>query len=61
MTPKDATIRQVIEKRVSIIKEAVKHCQDEKDRSWYEGRIQGLMDVHDLLGETLESIEIELL
>lgn len=60
MTEKEIAIREVIEKRVKIIRKIVKKCDNPETKSWYEGRIVGLMDVHDLLSDSLECIKVEL-
>lgn len=60
MEEKIEAIRKVILKRRPIIERAAKMNTDPLQRAWYDGRVTGLMDVYDLLGSSLESINIEL-
>ena len=53
-------VREVILKRKAVLDKARRLAPRESDRIWYDGRQTGLMDVYHLLGESLESIRVEL-
>ena len=57
---KVVAIKKVILKRKAVLDKARKMNSDPLQRSWYDGRLTGLMDVYDLLNSSVESIEIEL-
>lgn len=60
MEEKIEAIKKVILKRKPLIEKAARMNTDPLLKSWYDGRVTGLMDVYDLLGSSLESINIEL-
>ena len=62
MNAKDEAIRKVILKRVAIIEDYILKNEKltESDREYYKGKRDGLMQGFDLVGDTLESISIEL-
>ena len=53
-------VKKVILKRKEVLDKARKMNSDPLQRSWYDGRLTGLMDVYDLLNSSVESIEVEL-
>ena len=62
MNARDEAIRKVILKRVAIIEERI--LKNEKltksTREYYKGKRDGLMQGYDLVGDSIESISIEL-
>lgn len=62
MNAKEDAIRKVILKRVAIIEDYILKNEKltESDREYYKGKRDGLMQGFDLVGDTLESISIEL-
>ena len=62
MNAKDEAIRKVILKRVAIIEDYILKNEKltESDKEYYKGKRDGLMQGFDLVGDTLESISIEL-
>lgn len=61
LTEKEIAIRKVIVRRCEIIREKVLPNVKEKTLAeYYAGKIDGLMQAYELLGESLESIKIEL-
>ena len=61
LTEKEIAIRKVIEKRYEIIREKILPNVKEKTLAeYYKGKADGLMQAYELLGESLESIKIEL-
>jgi len=59
LTDKEEAIRAVLEQRFSALRRAIWHAEGEK-KAYYEGKYDGLSDAYDLIGDTLESIEVEL-
>ena len=57
MTEKEFAIRDVILKRVAAIDEVISVS---KDREYFIGKREGLMQAFALVGECLESIKVEL-
>ena len=60
MTEKENASREVIWQRVECLYEIIKRCKDDAAREYYEGKKDGLMQAYALIGETLESIRVEL-
>ena len=60
MTPKEETIQAVLKKRAGIVRKVIQNCTDEKYKSFYEGKLDGYMQAIDLLGDSIETIAIEL-
>lgn len=61
LTEKEIAIRKVIVRRCEIIREKILPNVKEKTLAeYYAGKIDGLMQAYELLGESLESIKIEL-
>lgn len=61
LTEKEIAIRNVIVRRLEIITEHILPNVKEKTLAeYYAGKIDGLKQAYELLGESLESIKIEL-
>ena len=61
LTEKEIAIRNVIVRRLEVITEHVLPNVKEKTLvEYYAGKIDGLKQVYELLGESIESIKIEL-
>lgn len=61
LTEKEVAIRNVITRRMGIITEHVlPNIKDHELADYYAGKIDGLMQAFELIGESLESIKIEL-
>lgn len=63
MTDKCELIKEVLWKRREILREVEKNCRRRrrfKDAEYYKGKAHGYMQAIELLGETAESIAIEL-
>ena len=61
LTEKEVAIRNVIIRRIEIIRDHVLPNVKEKTLTeYYAGKIDGLTQAYDLLGETSESIKTEL-
>lgn len=60
MTAKEETIKAVLKKRAGIVLKVIQHCTDEKSKSFYEGKLDGYNQAIDLIGDSIESIAIEL-
>ena len=61
LTEKEIAIRNVIVRRLEIITEHILPNVKEKTMAeYYAGKIDGLTQAYELLGESLESIKIEL-
>lgn len=61
LTEKEIAIRNVIVRRCEIITEHILPNVKEKTLAeYYAGKIDGLKQAYELLGESLESIKIEL-
>ena len=61
LNEKDIAIRNVIVHRLEIIREHVLPNVNEKTLAeYYAGKIDGLTQAYDLIGESLESIKVEL-
>lgn len=61
LSEKEIAIRNVIVRRCKIIRENILTNVKEKTLAeYYTGKIDGLMQAYELLGESLESIKIEL-
>ena len=61
LTEKEIAIRNVIVRRLEIIREKILPNVKEKTLAeYYAGKIDGLEQAYELLGESLESIKIEL-
>lgn len=61
LTEKEIAIRKVIVRRCEIIREKILPNVKEKTLAeYYAGKIDGLMQAYELLGDSLESIKIEL-
>lgn len=59
MTKEEAIIK-VIDQRVEVLDKIIPNCMSATDAEWYKGRRTGLMDVRELLTDTLECIQIEI-
>lgn len=61
LTEKEIAIRNVIVRRIEIIREKILPNVKEKTLAeYYAGKIDGLEQAYELLGESLENIKIEL-
>lgn len=61
LTEKDIAIRNVIVRRLEILTEHILPNVKEKTLAeYYAGKIDGLKQAYELLGDSLESIKIEL-
>lgn len=61
MTDKEKAIRDVIIQRVDVLDKILGNTNlSPMEKSYYQGKRDGLMQGHDLVGDSLESIEIEL-
>ena len=61
LTEKEIAIRNVILRRLEIIREKILPNVKEKTLAeYYAGKIDGLEQAYELLGESVESIKIEL-
>lgn len=61
LTEKEIAIRNVIVYRLEIISERILPNVKEKTLAeYYAGKIDGLMQAYNLMGESLESIKVEL-
>ena len=61
LTEKEIAMRQVIANRIDIIRNRVLPNVKEKTMAeYYAGKIDGLEQAYELLGESVESIKIEL-
>ncbi len=61
LTEKELAIRNVILKRADIITNNIlPNVKEPELANYYVGKIGGLLEVFDLIGESLESIKIEL-
>ena len=61
MTEKEIAIRQVLEKRINIIRTMIiPKMKDMFSREYYIGKAEGLEQAYSLLVESFESIKIEL-
>ena len=61
LTEKEIAIRNVIVRRLEILTEHILPNVKEKTLAeYYAGKIDGLKQAYELLGESLESIKIEL-
>ncbi len=61
LTEKEIAIRNVIVRRLEIIREKILPNVKEKTLAeYYAGKIDGLEQAYELLGESVESIKIEL-
>jgi hypothetical protein len=61
MTDKEKAIRDVIIQRVDILDKILENKNlSPMDKSYYQGKRDGLMQGHDLVGASLGSIEVEL-
>ncbi|MBR2771685.1 MAG: hypothetical protein IKD78_06695 [Bacteroidales bacterium] len=61
MNEKEIAIRNVIVHRLEIIREHILPNVKEKTLAeYYAGKIDGLMQAYDLIGESPESIKVEL-
>ena len=61
LTEKEVAIRNVIIRRIGVIRDHVLPNVKEKILTeYYAGKIDGLTQAYDLLGESLESIKTEL-
>ena len=61
MTHKEKAIRDVILQRVEILDKVIENAKlSPMEKSYYQGKRAGLMQGHDLVGDSLESIEVEL-
>lgn len=61
LTEKEIAIRNIIVRRLEIITEHVLPNVKEKTLAeYYAGKIDGLKQAYELLGESIESIKIEL-
>ena len=59
-TEKEMAIRKVLERRMSILDKNIIPCRRDPDKDYYEGKRDGLFQAYALLGESLESIMVEL-
>lgn len=59
-TEKERAIRSVLLQRVWVVDELLKARPDHPDRQYYEGKREGYMQAFALVGESLESINVEL-
>lgn len=60
LSEKEIAIRNVIVRRCEIVREKILPNVKEKTLAeYYAGKIDGLMQAYELLGESLESIKIE--
>lgn len=57
---KDKAIIKVIDQRIEVLDKIIPNCMSATDAEWYKGRRTGLMDVRELLNDTLECILIEI-
>ena len=61
LTEKEIAIRNVIVRRCEIIREKIlPNVKEKKLAEYYAGKIDGLEQAYELLGESLESIKVEL-
>lgn len=61
MTDKEKAIRDVIIQRVDVLDKILENTNlSPMEKSYYQGKREGLMQGHDLVGDSLESIEVEL-
>lgn len=61
LSEKEIAIRNVIARRCEIIRRKILPNVEEKTLAeHYAGKIEGLMQAYELLGESIESIKIEL-
>lgn len=61
LTEKEIAIRNVIVRRCKIVREKIlPNVKEKKMAEYYAGKIDGLMQAYELLGESIESIKIEL-
>lgn len=59
LTDKEEAIRAVLEQRFAVLRQAIQHAEGE-NKAYYEGKYDGLSSAYDLIGDTLESICVEL-
>lgn len=61
LSEKEIAIRKVIVRRCEIIREKIlPNVKEKTSAEYFKGKIDGLMAAYILLGESLESIKIEL-
>lgn len=61
LTEKEIAIRNVIVRRCKIVREKIlPNVKEKKMAEYYAGKIDGLRQAYELLGESIESIKIEL-
>ena len=62
MTEKENAIREVILKRIDVLEKVIDQNKNlsPMEKSYYQGKIVGLMQGFDLVGDSLESIMVEL-
>jgi len=61
MTPKEQAIRDVIQQRIDVLDRVMRNTLlSPMEKSYYQGKRDGLLQGFDLVGDSLESIKIEL-
>lgn len=61
LTEKEISVRNVLLNRMTVITDNVlPNVKDEKMLEYLTGKIEGYKQAYDLLGESLESIKVEL-
>ena len=61
MTPKEKAIRDVIQQRIDVLDRVMENTLlSPMEKSYYKGKRDGLSQGFDLVGDSLESIQIEL-
>lgn len=61
LTEKEIAIRNVLLKRMTVITDNIfPNVKDEKMLEYLTGKIEGYQQAYNLLGESLESIKVEL-
>ena len=60
LTEKDRLIRKVLERRMDVVEKVQGMNLSPVDRAYYEGKAEGYLQAHALLGESEECIAVEL-
>ena len=59
LTDREEAMRAVLEQRMVTLRTIMKKTEGAY-KSYYEGKLEGLQQAHDLIGDTLESMCVEL-
>ncbi len=58
-TDREEAMKAVLEQRMSALRKVIKNTSGAY-KPYYEGKLEGLQQAHDLIGDTLESMCVEL-